>query len=160
MSIYLQQAGEGAEIVWLENWSIRESADDANHFVGYSLETYTGCVSTKIIHLDRATRTANTLSGRIYQLVGPSGYDADAEYVFNTVSKDIGHSKPWRDVTAELIPDCHERSQVTASREEVTLEAGARLLFLSRTYMRSLIRDDKIRGRVGEDGVQWVPLSL
>ncbi|MGF6507677.1 hypothetical protein [Paraburkholderia sp. 32] len=159
MSIYLQLAAEGAEIVWLRHWSIRESAEGAKHFVGYSQETHNGRVSTKIVHLDKATRTAQTLSGRIYQLVGPSGYNADGEYVFNTVAKGLGNGKPWRDVTEELIPDCHERKHVTANCEEVRLDAAARLLFLSRAYVRSLINDEKIPGRVGEDGVQWMPID-
>ncbi|MGF6787366.1 hypothetical protein [Paraburkholderia sp. 35.1] len=158
MSIYLELAGEGAEIVWLAHWSIRETADGARHFVGYSLETSNGRVSTKIVHLDKATRTAQTLSGRIYQLVGPSGHSVDAEYVFNTFARGLGNGKPWRNVSRELIPDCQERSQVTANCEEVTLEAAARLLTLSRSYVKSLIRDDKISGRVGEGGVQWIPI--
>lgn len=54
MSIYLELAGEGPEIVWLKDWSIRETADGAKHLVGYSLETSNGRVSTKIVHLDRA----------------------------------------------------------------------------------------------------------
>lgn len=87
MSIYLELAGEGPEIVWLRHWSIRESADGARHFVGYSQETRNGRVSTKIVQLDGDTRTAGTLSGRIYQLVGPSGYHGDAEYVFNRVAE-------------------------------------------------------------------------
>lgn len=158
MSIYLQLAGEGAEIIWLKNWSIRESAEGSRHFVGYSQETRNGRVSTKIVHLERATRTAQTLSGRIYQLVGRSGYNADAEYVFNTVAKGIGNGKPWRDVTAELIPDCHECKHVTANSEEVRLDAAARLLSLSRLYVRKLISGDKIPCRVSEDGVHWIPI--
>ncbi|SDC46901.1 hypothetical protein [Paraburkholderia lycopersici] len=159
MPIYLRQGEQGAEIVWLAHWSIRETSEGARHFVGYSMETSSGRVSSKIFHLDRATRTAQTLSGRIYQLVGPSGHSVDAEYVFNTVAKDIGNGKPWRDVTAELIPDCQERKAVTADCEEMTLEAAARLLTLSRAYVKSLISDDKIPSRVGDGGVQWIPIA-
>ncbi|WP_321927853.1 hypothetical protein [Paraburkholderia guartelaensis] len=159
MSIYLELAGNGPEIVWLSHWSIRESAHGARHFVGYSRETRNGRVSTKILHLDSATRTAQTLSGQIYQLVGPSGYHADAEFVFNTVAKGIGGGKAWQDATAELIPDCQERRCATANFDEVKLEAAARLLCLSCAYVRSLVSDDKIPGRVGEDGtVQWIPI--
>jgi hypothetical protein len=161
MSIYLQLAGEGPEIVWLSHWSIRESADGARHLVGYSRETRDGRVSTKVLHLDGATRTAQTLNGQIYQLVGPSGYHVDAEFVFNTVAKDIGGGMAWRDVTAQLIPDSRERMRATASYHEVKLEAAARLLCLSRAYVRSLVRDGKIAGRLEEDGsgVQWIPID-
>ncbi|SIT36593.1 conserved hypothetical protein [Paraburkholderia ribeironis] len=159
MSIYLELAGEGAEIVWLKDWSIRESADGSWHFVGYSLETSNGRLSTKIVHLDRATRTAQTLNGQIYQLVGASGHNLDAEFVFNSFAKGLGNGKPWRNVSAELIPDCYERKHVTANCQEVTLEAAARLLLLSRSYVRSLISDDKLPGRVAEDGVQWIPID-
>ncbi|MGF6370885.1 hypothetical protein OKW40_003635 [Paraburkholderia sp. RAU6.4a] len=159
MSIYLQLAGEGPEIVWLADWSIREAADGARHFVGYSLETSNGRLSTKIVHLHRATRTAQTLSGRIYQLVGPSGHNAEAEYVFNTFAKGLGNGKPWRNVTRELIPDCIEREHVPATSDEVTLEAAARLLLLSRSYVSSLISNDKLPGRAGGDGVQWIPID-
>ncbi|MGF6634153.1 hypothetical protein OKW38_002837 [Paraburkholderia sp. MM5496-R1] len=159
MSIYLEIAGDGPEIVWLSHWSIRESADGARHFVGYSRETRNGRVSTKVLHLDSTTRTAQTLSGRIYQLVGPSGYHADAEFVFNTVAKGIGGGKAWRDATAELIPDCRERSRAPANYDEVKLDAAARLLCLSRAYLRSLVLDGKISGRLDEDGaVQWIPI--
>ncbi|APA84087.1 hypothetical protein BJG93_00705 [Paraburkholderia sprentiae WSM5005] len=159
MSIYLEAAGDGPDIVWLSSWSIRESHDGAKHFVGYSQETRSGRVSTKIVQLDGATRTAGTLSGRIYQLVGRSGYHPDAEYVFSTVANGIGGGKAWRDVTAELIPDCNDRTCVTANPDEVALDAAARLLFLSRLYLRSLIADGKIPARVGDDSVQWIPIG-
>lgn len=159
MSIYLELAGQGPEIVWLSHWSIRESAHGARHFVGYSRETRNGRVSTKILHLDGATRTAQTLSGRIYQLVGPSGYHADAEFVFNTVATGIGGGEAWQDATTELIPDCRERGRATANYDEVKLEAAARLLCLSRAYVKSLVSEGKIPGRLGEDAtVQWIPI--
>lgn len=100
------------------------------------------------------------MSGRIYQLVGLSGHNADAEYVFNTFAKGLGNGKPWRNVSAELIPGCHEREHVTANCQEVRLDAAARLLFLSHSYVRSLISDGQLPGRLGEDGiVQWIPID-
>ena len=150
---------QDAEIVWLEHWSIHESADGATHIVGCSQETHNGRVGTKIFYLDKATRTAYTSSGRIYQLVGSSGRNNDAEYALNTAAKGIGNGKPWRDVTAELIPDCHERKAVTANCEEVTLDAAARLLAISRTYVKILISRAKIPSRMGDGGVQWIPIT-
>ncbi|WP_233850932.1 hypothetical protein [Paraburkholderia sp. HD33-4] len=81
--------------------------------------------------------------------------------MFNTVAKGIGGGKAWRDATAELIPDCRERRRATANYDEVKLDAAARLLCLSRAYVRSLVRDGKIPGRLDEDGagVQWIPID-
>jgi hypothetical protein len=158
MSIYGHPAGEGADIVWLERWSIREFADGARHFVGYSRETRDGRVSTKIIQLDCAARTARTSSGRIYQLVGPSGYSGDSEYVFRRVAEVIGDGQPWHDATTDLIPNACDTKHVTANREDVTLVAAACLLFVSCTYVRTLIAAEKLPSRVDADGVLWIPI--
>ncbi|CPH56561.1 Uncharacterised protein [Burkholderia pseudomallei] len=106
MSIYLHRRNEGPNTVRLGNWSIREFENGARHFVGYNLETRDGRVSTAIVALDVASRMGRTESGRIYVLEGRSGYHRDAEYVFDRVAAIIGDGAPWRDVTAELIPDC------------------------------------------------------
>jgi hypothetical protein len=158
MSIYLQPPGIGSDVVWLERWSIREFADGAQYFVGYSRETRDGRVSTKIVQFDNSARTARTLSGRVYQLVGMSGWESNAEYVFNTVANVIGNGASWRDVTAELIPDCRKINCVTATREELTLDATACLLSASRSHVRALIVDGRLPARMDEDGVQWLPI--
>jgi hypothetical protein len=105
VSLYLHDAPvEGEDTVRLEAWSIRQFAGGGRHFVGFSLETHDGRVSTAITELNIEARTARTASGRTYQLVGTSGYNSDAEYVFNRVREIIGLGQPWKDVTEELIP--------------------------------------------------------
>lgn len=126
MSVYLHTPGEGLEVVHLERWSIREFESGKKFFVGFCRDSRDGRVSTEIVQLDAADRRGRTASGRIYHLVGPSGYHSDAEYVFNHVAKIIGDDCSWRDVTAELIPDC--RAKKLDNREELSLEEAARLL--------------------------------
>lgn len=58
----------------------------------------------KIVELDVEGRTARTASGRCYILVGPCGYNADAEYVWNRVAKALGGGQAWTDVTEQLVP--------------------------------------------------------
>jgi hypothetical protein len=112
MSLYLHQSpSEGDETVRLESWSIRQFDGGARHFVGFSLETHDGRVSTAITELNVQARTARTLSGRRYELVGASGYNSDAEYVFNRVREIIGHGQPWKDVTEQLIPGSRGQRQ-------------------------------------------------
>jgi hypothetical protein len=105
MSLYLHlPPSESDETVRLESWSIRQFEGGARHFVGFSLETHDGRVSTAITEMNIEARTARTASGRTYQLVGASGYNSDAEYVFNRVREIIGQGQPWKDVTEELFP--------------------------------------------------------
>jgi hypothetical protein len=105
MSLYLHQPpSESDETVRLESWSIRQFEGGARHFVGFSLETHDGRVSTAITELNVEAKTARTSSGRKYELVGPSGYNGDAEYVFNRVKAIIGDGQTWKDVSEELIP--------------------------------------------------------
>ncbi|WP_321943311.1 MerR family transcriptional regulator [Paraburkholderia tropica] len=110
-------------------------------------------MSTQIVELDAEARIGRTASGRIYYLVGPSGWSSDGEYVFNRVVEILGGDGGWRDVTAELIPDCRARNP------ELSLEAAARLLFVSRSYVRRLIDDGRLSARMDEDGLPWIPLS-
>jgi len=51
------------------------------HFVGRDLTMGGGAVSSKIINFDPEKLAGITSSGRIYQLEGLPGFDADAKYV-------------------------------------------------------------------------------
>jgi hypothetical protein len=75
-----------------------------------------------------------------------NGYDCDAEYVFGRVATIIGSGGAWRNVTAELIPDCGVRG--SAATEDLSLEAAAQFLGVSRTFARSLIDDGKLPSRI------------
>lgn len=86
----------------LVNWSIYETEKLERHFVGYSPENREGRVSSAIMNFDQATLRGVTRSGRIYELVGMPGFDADAEYVWNRW-QDINRAESCRDVTDEVI---------------------------------------------------------
>lgn len=94
--------------VFLELWSIRKTSTGDLHFVGFNVDHRAGRVSTKIVEFDAQLREGITESGRRYHLVGPAGYDPDAEYVWSRVARGRGISE-WTDVTAELIPDCQRK---------------------------------------------------
>lgn len=59
---------------------IDESGVRTRHLVGWA--DWEGRVSSTVKTWDWANRTATTGSGRIYRLVGESGFDRDADYVF------------------------------------------------------------------------------
>lgn len=154
MSIYLQSLGDDSERVHLERWSIRERNDNGERrVVGFSRETRDGRVSTPIVELNAEARGGRTASGRTYHLVGPSGWSSDGEYVFNRVVNILGGRDAWRDVTAELIPDC------SASNPELSIEATARALFVSRSYVRRLVDEGGLPAYISNDGLPRIPLS-
>ncbi|MGF6808582.1 hypothetical protein OKW30_003708 [Paraburkholderia sp. Clong3] len=109
MAIYLHGAPDGYEVVQLERWSIRRFRNGAMHFVGFCCTNRDGRVSTEIVDLDAPSRTGFTASGRHYQLLGPSGFDGDAEYVWGLVAGAMGAGESWQDVTEELIPGCRDK---------------------------------------------------
>jgi hypothetical protein len=104
MSLYLHGAVQENEVVQLAHWSIRQFDSGTRYFVGFCLTNGDGRVSTAIVKLDNASRT-----GRRYELIGPAGYDRDAEYVWNRVTRTLGKGQKWRDVSAELIPHCRRQ---------------------------------------------------
>ncbi|MFB9125726.1 DNA-binding protein [Paraburkholderia dipogonis] len=160
MSLYIHPPGEGPGVVYLEHWSIREFENGKRFFVGFSRESQDGRVSTEIVELDGAARRGRTASGRIYELVGLNGYNSDAEYVFGCVATIIGGGGAWRNVTAELIPDCGVRG--SAVTEDLSLEAAAQFLGVSRTFVRSLIDDGKLPSRIDKTGggrIRRIPTS-
>lgn len=67
--------------------------------VGFNLNDQEGRVSTPINGFDSARGRVVTQSGRIYQLVGPPGYDPDGNYVWSHLV--ATHKVKFRDVTNE-----------------------------------------------------------
>ncbi|ALL68553.1 hypothetical protein K788_0000411 [Paraburkholderia caribensis MBA4] len=94
---------EEAEVM-LQRWSIRKTNVGDLHFVGFNVKKQDGRVSTAIVEFDTKQRIAITQSGRRYRLIGPAGYDGDAEYVWNWVVR-LRSITAWSDVTADLVPD-------------------------------------------------------
>ncbi len=72
------------------------------HFIGYNVAGREGRVSTAIQEIDFAARRGISLSGRVYDLVGPPGHDLDGEWVWehwarvNQVTNEV-------DVTEEVM---------------------------------------------------------
>ena len=70
------------------------------HLVGYNVTERKGRVSSSIEAYDPAMHRPATDSGRVYELIGRPGYDADAEYVWQRWLGIMG-DVTWRDVTDE-----------------------------------------------------------
>ena len=68
--------------VWLVRWHVMRTNLGTRHFVGHSVEDDTAYVSTPIVKYHVAKRTGVTSNGRAYTLVGPPGYDEEAEFVW------------------------------------------------------------------------------
>lgn len=72
----------------LTHWSIREvqlpgEEGSTRHFVGELASWHPeGRVSSPIVDFDPKTMCGVTRSGRVYQLIGPSGNSSDADYVW------------------------------------------------------------------------------
>lgn len=76
------------------------------HFVGYSVGDRAGQVSSPIKKFDPETMQGITASGRVYKLLGESGWDADAEHTWcrwksiNRITDDVDVSDC---ITNELV---------------------------------------------------------
>ena len=69
--------------VVLSSWRIMETPEGTRHFVGYNENWREGRVSSAIQEFDPVALVGRTRSGRVYKLCGTSGYNSDAEYVWN-----------------------------------------------------------------------------
>lgn len=73
---------------WLDSWTVIKIVQTNGnedcfglHFVGRDRQESNGAVSSKIDRFDPVRMRGVTRSGRVYQLVGGPGFNADAEYV-------------------------------------------------------------------------------
>lgn len=82
MSVKSGRAASKRPRVWLVRWHVMRTNLGTRHFVGHSVEDDRAYVSTPIVRYDVARRTGVTSNGRPYTLVGPSGYDEEAEFVW------------------------------------------------------------------------------
>jgi hypothetical protein len=73
------------------------------HFVGWNVFDVEGRASTPIVAWDPVTRRGRTESGRVYELRGDPGYQADADYVWKGWSR-ANRVMDEKDVTAEYVP--------------------------------------------------------
>lgn len=83
-------------------YRILETDKGERHFVGYNWSDREGRVSTPVDEFDLATLTGRTRSGRIYQLQGRPGVDADAMYVWRAWCRVNGVER-WEDVTSKAL---------------------------------------------------------
>ena len=96
--------------ITLDAWSVFEvplnGLKDAwtRHLVGFSREGCNGQVSSTVVRFDASTRCGVTKSGRVYQLAGRPGSDADARYVWARW-KSINNVEEERDVSDEVYAD-------------------------------------------------------
>lgn len=85
VSIWATRSVEQEPETKLTQWRVytvqNEDAPPSMHFVGYT--GYEGRVCSAVQEYDSKTRRGVTRSGRVYELVGHSGHNGDAMYVWN-----------------------------------------------------------------------------
>lgn len=96
----------------LEQWSVMKLPNGELHCVGYSLTTGEGRASSAIASFDAAELKAVTSSGRVYQLTGKPGYDADADHTWRRWAN-INDAPTWVDVSQVI---WQEHLKATAGR--------------------------------------------
>lgn len=69
--------------VLLMGWYVFELENGDRHFCGYNVTEGEGRVSSKIEDWNPETHCGKTASGRVYQLLGTSHANSDADYVWN-----------------------------------------------------------------------------
>lgn len=84
----------------LARWAVLELPDGGRHFVGWNVTEGEGRVSSQIVSYNKETKIGKTRSGRTYQLVGESGVDLDALYVWNAW-RHINDVDEYKDVSEE-----------------------------------------------------------
>jgi len=71
----------------LVQWSIKDcgfpDGTRARHLVGFDSVNHEGRVSSEIVEFDNVKMHVITSTGRVYALVGASGQNGDADYVWN-----------------------------------------------------------------------------
>lgn len=90
----------------LSRWSIRKTrlvdGIEGLHFVGWNLQDQEGRVSSRILEFDAQMMRGRTDSGRVYELVGEPGFDADAEHVWECWCR-FNKAQDIVDVTDEVM---------------------------------------------------------
>lgn len=95
----VRSVDEQPELV-LEAWSARKIRG-ACHLVGYKVTDMEGRVGSVLVTFDPVSVKAVTSSGRVYELRGRPGQDADAELTWNWWAH-FNNAKETADVTAEV----------------------------------------------------------
>ncbi|MFM0658600.1 hypothetical protein [Paraburkholderia sediminicola] len=82
MGIWKSPPVELQPLVFLSRWQVMETDEGFRYFIGHNMETMSGRASTCIVKFDPETLRGVTGSGRIYELVGESGVDTEANYLW------------------------------------------------------------------------------
>jgi len=97
-------------VAFLRPWQVLELEDGSRHLCGGE-GLFGGRVSSAVMSIDHETATAVTQSGRIYELVGEPGSDADTDYVWKRWSAGYNVVR-WTDVTLEVWRKIQEYQQL------------------------------------------------
>ena len=68
--------------IGLRRWRVIETERGEHHFVGQSMASGAGRVSSAIVSFDPQSRTGRTRSGRRYTLIGQPGDDPDGMHTW------------------------------------------------------------------------------
>jgi hypothetical protein len=82
MSIWKPRPASEVPRIPLSRWRIFETEEGSRHFVGIDMFDSSGRVSSPIVTFDRIALQGTTETGRVYELIGPQGWSANAEYVW------------------------------------------------------------------------------
>jgi hypothetical protein len=113
MSPWIVGAVADAPHIVLLNWSVfevpysQDTRHTTRHFVGLEQEFRHVRVSSPVLAFDPLGRRGVTRSGRVYELRGRSGADADARYVWARWKAMNRVLQEW-DVTAEVVRDIQQ----------------------------------------------------
>lgn len=88
--------------VSIVRWRVLEIDGGTRHFVGTDERDFSGRVSSPIVAFDHHTLRGETLSGRVYQLVGKPGRSDNADYVWQCWCMGT-EVKSYSDVTSQLL---------------------------------------------------------
>ncbi|MFM0732842.1 hypothetical protein PQQ52_20410 [Paraburkholderia sediminicola] len=92
MGIWKSPSVELQPIVFLSRWQVMETDEGFRYFIGHNMETMSGRATTCIVKFDPKARRGVTGSGRIYELVGDSGVDTAANYLWAVTCAQTGTS--------------------------------------------------------------------
>lgn len=85
MTIWLTTPVDEQPELSLKRWSVIEFECETGRervLVGYCIENREGRTSQDVLEMDLVSMVFKTKSGRVYRLIGPPGFDTDADYVF------------------------------------------------------------------------------
>ncbi|CAB3739389.1 hypothetical protein LMG22037_06280 [Paraburkholderia phenoliruptrix] len=85
----------------LIHWKVLETQVGTRHFAGQDERDLTGRVSTPILEFDPALKRGTTQSGRVYQLVGPTGWSDNAQYLWKRFCT-VNNVTTYWDVTKDM----------------------------------------------------------